>query len=173
MKEQLISLYEYGAWVNHRLLQTASALTPEQFTQTLASSFGSVHRTLARLVGAEVLWFARWQGQSPKTMLSLDDLPTLPAIRERWAVLTDERRMYLGGLNEAEFATIVRWTNMRGQPFSLPRWQVMLHCANHATHHRSEVATMLTELGHEPDSTELVEYYLSNAGQPWKPSSRS
>lgn len=173
MKEQLISLYEYGTWVNQRLLQTASALTPEQFTQTLLPSFGSVHRTLAHMVGADVLWFARWQGQSPKTMLSPDDLPTLPAIRTRWADLAEERRTYLVGLDEAEFAAIAQWTNMRGQPFSLPRWQVMLHCVNHATHHRSEVATMLTELGHEPDSTELVEYYLTNAGQPWKPSSRS
>jgi len=62
---------------------------------------------------------------------------------------------------------------MRGQSFALPRWQVILHCANHSTHHRSEVAAMLTELGHEPDSTDLLEYYLAHAGQPWKPTDLS
>lgn len=69
MKEQLISLYEDGAWVNERLLQAASDLAPEQFTQTVLPGFGSVHRTLAHILSAEVLWFARWQGLSPPKFL--------------------------------------------------------------------------------------------------------
>ena len=169
MKEQLSSLYEYGAWVNQRLLEAAAALTEEQFTRKVLPGFGSVHLTLAHILGAEVLWFARWQGLSPKTMLSPSDLPTVPAIRERWAELIDERRAYFAALDEAELAATMHWTNMRGQPYALPRWQVMLHCANHSTHHRSEVAAMLTELGHEPDSTDLLEFYLEHAGQQWKP----
>jgi len=173
MKEQLASLYEYGAWVNQRLLEAAAALTEEQFTQKVLPGFGSVHLTLVHILGAEVLWFARWQGQSPKTMLSPSDLPTVTVIRGRWAELTDERRANLVSLDEAELAATVRWTNMRGQPYALPRWQVVLHCANHSTHHRSEVAAMLTELGHEPDSTDLLEYYLEYAGQQWKPTARS
>lgn len=173
MKEQIISLYEYGVWVNQRLLKAAGHLSPEQFTQTVLPGFGSVHRTLAHLLGAEVLWFARWQGLSPKTMLSPDELPTVQAIDERWAELIEKRRIHLVNLAETELTAIAQWTNMRGQPYALPRWQVMLHCANHSTHHRSEVAVMLTELGHAPESTDLVEYYLGHAGQHWKPSGRS
>lgn len=173
MKEQLISLYEYGEWVTHRLLETSLALTQEQFTRPVLSGFGSVHLTLAHILAAEVLWLARWQGLSPRTMLSPVDLPTAPAICERWTVLNDERRVNLENLAEAELTATVHWTNMRGQLFALPRWQVMLHCANHSAHHRSEVAAILTELGHEPDSTDLLEFYLERAGQQWKPTGRS
>lgn len=173
MKEELVSLYEYGEWVNQLLLETAAALTVEQFTHKVLPGFGSVHLTLVHLLGAEVLWFARWQGQSPKTILSPDALPTVSAIRERWAELIDERNAYFDVLDEADLATLVYWTNMRGQSFALLRWQVMLHGANHSTHHRSEVAAMLSELGHEPASTDLLEFYLGRAGQAWKPSSRS
>jgi uncharacterized damage-inducible protein DinB len=173
MKELLSSLYEYGAWVNQRLLEAAAALTEEQFTRQVLPGFGSVHLTLVHLLGAEVLWFARWQGQSPKTMLSRQELPAAPAIRERWAELIDERRAYFAALDEAELAATLHWTNTRGQSYALPRWQVMLHCANHSTHHRSEVAAMLTKLGHEPDSTDLLEFYLERAGQSWKPTGRS
>ena len=173
MKEQIASLYEYNIWVNQRLLDTATALTAEQFTRKVLPGFGSVHHTFVHLLGAEVLWFARWQGQSPKTILSPDELPTVAAIRERWAGLIDERRINLQSLDEVALAETVQWTNMRGQPFSLPRWQVIFHCANHSTHHRSEVAAMLSELGHEPESTDLIEYYLEHAGQPWKPSNLS
>ena len=173
MKEHWVSLYEYGVWVNQRLLETAVALTAEQFAQTVLPGFGSVHLTLAHLLGAEVLWFARWQGQSPKTILTPSDLPSVLVMRERWAKLIDERRAYFAVVAESELDASVRWTNMRGQSFALPRWQVILHCANHSTHHRSEIAAMLTKLGHEPDSTDLLEYYLVNAGQQWKPSNRS
>ena len=173
MKEQLVSLFEYGAWVNQRLLATAATLTAEQFTRTIVPGFGSVHLTLVHILGAEALWFARWQGLSPKTILSPHDLPGVQAMRERWAGLIDERGAYFTALDETELGTSVSWTNMRGQPFALPRWQVILHCANHSSHHRSELATMLTMLGHEPDSTDLLEFYLERAGLQWKPSGRS
>jgi len=106
-------------------------------------------------------------------MLSPGELPTVPAIRERWAELIDQRRANLASMDEADLAVTVRWTNMRGQAYALPRWQVMLHCANHSTHHRSEAAAILTELGHEPDSTDLLEFYLERAGRSWKPTGRS
>ena len=173
MKEQLSSLYEYGDWVTQRLLDIAAALTEEQFSQKVLPGFGSVHLTLVHLLGAEVLWFARWQGQSPRTILSPGDLPTVIAIRERWAKLQDERRTNLLSLDDAELSAMIQWTNLRGQPYALPRWQIISHCANHSTHHRSEIAAMLTELGHEPDSTDLLEYYLEHAGQTWKPSDHS
>jgi uncharacterized damage-inducible protein DinB len=171
-KELLISLFGYGQWVTRRLLAAATGLSQEQFVRELLPGFGSVHHTLAHLLGAEAIWLARCQGQSPKTILSPADLPTVEVIRMRWEELDAERSAYLARLDDAGLEETLRWTNMRGQAFSLVRWQVLLHCANHSTHHRSEVAAMLTELGHEPESTDLLEYYLGLAGQPWKPTPR-
>lgn len=34
-----------------------------------------------------------------------------------------------------------------------------LHVVNHDTHHRSEVATMLTRVGHVPPGTDLIVHY--------------
>ncbi|RMH38612.1 MAG: hypothetical protein D6694_12140 [Gammaproteobacteria bacterium] len=173
MKEYLISLYKYGEWANQRLLEVAETLTEEQVMRKVLPGFGSVHHTLVHILGAEVLWFARWQGVSPKTMLSPSQLPTIFAIQERWAELIKERDTNFEGLNGSDLVVAVHWTNMRGQSFTLPRWQVMLHCANHSTHHRSEIAAILTELGHEPDSTDLLGFYLEGAGYQWKPTSRA
>jgi uncharacterized damage-inducible protein DinB len=173
MKAYLISLFEYGDWVNQRLLDAASALTAEQFNQKVLPGFGSVHLTLAHMLGADVLWFARWRGFSPKTMLSPAELATVPIIRERWKEVVEERGAYFATLDEAELSVKVRWTNMRGQVYELLRWQVILHCTNHATHHRSEVAAILTELGHEPQSSDLLKFYLEGAGQSWGPTGRA
>ncbi|MBI1738372.1 MAG: damage-inducible protein DinB, partial [Acidobacteria bacterium] len=43
--EEIRVLYEYDAWANRRLLEAAAALTEEQFTRPLGSSFPSVRDT--------------------------------------------------------------------------------------------------------------------------------
>jgi len=174
MKELIASLYAHNAKVSQGLLEMARALTHEQFTQIgVVPGFGSVHLTFTHLLGAEVLWFQRWQGLSPKTMLTETDLPTLPALRERWTAFIEERRSNLEGMDEAALTETLHWTNMRGQSYSLPRWQVMMHCATHSTHHLSELAAMLTLFGHEPEGADLLDYYLSKAEQEWKPTGKS
>ena len=47
--EEIRSLYDYNAWANRRALDAASALTPEQFSKPLGSSFSSVRDTLAHI----------------------------------------------------------------------------------------------------------------------------
>jgi uncharacterized damage-inducible protein DinB len=49
--EDMRQLYDYNAWANRRAMEAAAALTPEQFTKPLGSSFSSVRDTLAHLYG--------------------------------------------------------------------------------------------------------------------------
>ena len=46
-------LYDYGYWANEQLLAAVSELTPEQFTRTVAGSYGSVRNTLVHMLSAE------------------------------------------------------------------------------------------------------------------------
>ena len=165
MKEQLTSLFEYGTQANQRLLEVVAPLTAEQFSQKISSSFGSVHLTLIHILGAEMLWFALWQGRSPAYFPSEQDLPDVPALQARWAAFIAERRAYFAAVEESDLSTTVSWTQPSGQTFALPRWQIMFHCANHSTHHHSELAAMLTELGleHDPNITNLLSFYLERA----------
>ncbi len=173
MKELLVSLYAYGDWVTGRLLHDAAGLPQEHLQQKLLPGFGSIYDTLVHLVGAEVVWCARWQGQSPARMLGPADLPDLESIRHRWEQLVTERRASFDALDEARLEQTLHWTNTRGQSYALPTWQVLMHCANHSTHHRSELAAMLSELGREPETTDLLAFYLDHAGQAWQPSRRA
>jgi len=36
------------------------------------------------------------------------------------------------------------------------RWEMLLHAINHSTQHRSEVAMMLTKLGHSQGNMEIL-----------------
>lgn len=42
------------------------------------------------------------------------------------------------------------------------RWQMLLHQANHAMQHRSEVAVFLTEFGFSPGQLDLMRYLREN-----------
>ena len=66
--EEMVALYEYNAWADRRALQAASALTREQFTKQLGSSFSSVRDTLSHIYGVEWLWLERFQGRSPSAI---------------------------------------------------------------------------------------------------------
>jgi uncharacterized damage-inducible protein DinB len=50
--ERLRFLFQYNLWADHRTLDSCAALTNEQFTRILGSSFGSVRDTVAHLYGA-------------------------------------------------------------------------------------------------------------------------
>lgn len=46
-------LYDFNAWANNRTLDACAALTPDQLTRDLGSSFKSVRDTLAHIYGAQ------------------------------------------------------------------------------------------------------------------------
>ena len=50
----------------------------------------------------------------------------------------------MADLSDARLATIVEYTNLKGERWAYPLWLHMIHQVNHATQHRSEAAVMLT-----------------------------
>jgi hypothetical protein len=53
IKDDIQLLYEYDRWANNRVLQAASALSPEEFTRDLGGSLCSVRDTLVHIIGGE------------------------------------------------------------------------------------------------------------------------
>ena len=156
--EFIRTLYNYNAWANQRILDTAAQLAPEQLKASGTASFDSIHDTLVHTMGAQWIWLSRWQGISPREMLNPADLADLAAIRERWARIEQDTQTFVSRLDEATLAQITRYATTRGQPKAYPLWQLMLHQVNHATQHRSEVAAMLTQFGHSPGWLDLIMY---------------
>ena len=50
----------------------------------------------------------------------------------------------MGALTTADPSQMVEYRNTQGKSFGLPLGPLLQHVANHATHDRSEIATMLT-----------------------------
>src|SRR5260370_14587138 len=81
--EEMRLLYDYNAWADRRSLTAAAALTPEQFTKQMGSSFSSVRDTLAHILGGAWLWLERFQGRSPAGLPDPTQYPDAATLGER------------------------------------------------------------------------------------------
>jgi len=64
-------LFDYGYWVNNRLLDVLSQLTPEQFTQPVVGNYGSIRNTMVHMLSAE--WGTRDASRVTDPMRSDDE----------------------------------------------------------------------------------------------------
>lgn len=152
----LRELYEYSYWARDRQLEACATLTPEQFVRPLGSSFSSVRDTLVHLLGAEWIWLERWQGRSPRMVPSPAEFPSLVTVESRWREVERDLRAYLVGLSPEALQQPLTYTNLRGESFSYPLWQTLLHLVNHQTYHRGQITTLLRQLGVSPPAVDYL-----------------
>lgn len=160
------TLYEYACWANARVLTAAEALADEDWRRPLGHSFGSVHGTMVHVLSSEILWLARWQGQSPSgRAVDTDRLPTVAALRAHWATTSRAMRAFVANVTEDRWQQEIRYTTLDGRPVGYPLWQMYLQVINHGTHHRAEAATMLTDLGVPPEPLDMI-FFFKELRQP-------
>lgn len=148
-------LYTYTEWANDRLLGVIAALPDEQFTRPIVSSFPSIRDTLAHIVSAEWVWLRRWLGESPLQMPDWLSEPSLATLQDELRRNEAERRAFLDRIDDETVAATIHYRSIKGDPFSLPLGETMLHCANHSTYHRGQLVTMLRQAGaHAVPSTD-------------------
>jgi uncharacterized damage-inducible protein DinB len=161
--EDMRQLYDYNAWANRRAMEAAEALTPEQFTKPLGSSFSSVRDTLAHIYGAEWIWLERFQGRSPASLPDVTQFANLVSLRERW--LEQEARLlgFVRGLTQADLDRAMEYKTLKFGVYRNPLCQSMQHLVNHGTYHRGQVTTLLRQLGAQPILTDLMHFYREQA----------
>lgn len=152
----LHDLFEHNYWARDRQLESCRVLTTEQFQQPLTSSFPSLRDTLVHLMGVEWLWLERWQGRSPQALPPLLGFPNVAALAERWRAIERRMREYLAGVTREALVDSFTYTNFRGQNWTYPLWRAMLHVLTHQAYHRGQVATLLRQLGVQPEPVDLL-----------------
>jgi uncharacterized damage-inducible protein DinB len=158
--ELIRSLYDYHRWANRRLFEVAAGLGDEAVRRAVGPQFSTptLKGMFAHLYGADWIWLQRWKGTSPPRIPSDTDFATLADLRARWDALEAEQRAFVDGLSAADLARTVAYANVEGARFEVALAPLLQHVANHATHHRSEIATMLTMISGSPPDTGINTY---------------
>ena len=162
--EDMVALYEYNAWADRRVLEAASALTREQFTKPMGSSFSSVRDTLAHIYGVEWLWLERFQGRSPSAIPDDSEFADVAKLKASWAAFEPRPLNFVRGLTQEDLDRVMEYKTMKYGVYRNPLWQSMQHLVNHGSYHRGQITTMLRQLGAQPILTDLMHFYREQAG---------
>jgi uncharacterized damage-inducible protein DinB len=159
-------LYDYHRWANRRLFDFAAGLGEAVCGREVGTQFSmpTVTRMFGHLYGADWIWLHRWNGHSP-TALPGAGFTSMAEVRRTWDPVEAEQKAFVDALTEADLARTVDYRNVEGKAFAAPLGRLLQHVANHATHHRSEIATMVTMLSGSPPDTGVNSWILARSGQ--------
>lgn len=152
-------MFAYGYWANRKLFAVLSQLTPAQFTEPVAGSYGSVRNTMVHMLSAEWGWLDRCGGLERGAALVAADYPTVDSLIARWQSVEDAVREFLGKLRDEDLDRVVEFAIGSGPTQAMPLGQLMHHAAVHGVHHRGQVALLLRSLGYVPGNFDILFYY--------------
>jgi len=152
-------LYDYHRWANRRLFEVAAGLG-DAATRDMGKhwSFATLKGMFAHVYAADGIWLARWKGSSPGRLMGDADFTSMADLRAKWDTLEAEQRAFVEGLSEPDLTRPVVFKNTQGAEFRVALGALLHHVVNHATHHRSEAATMITQISGSPPDTGINTY---------------
>ena len=163
---ELRHLFDYSYWANEKLFRVISQLTPEEFTRPVAGSYGSVRNTLVHVLSTEWGWLDRCGGPERGPRLEAEDYPTVESLKEDRDRVETYMHGFLNKLEDQDLDRDAEYRGAGGAKRSMPVGELLHHAANHAVHHRGQVALLLRELGHAPGNVDLLFYYAEKRGVP-------
>ena len=161
MSTELIrDLYGYHHWANRRLFDVAVGLGDAALGRDMGKQWSvpTLKGMFAHIYGSDTIWLTRWRGTSPSRIPGDADFSSMADLRARWDALESEQRAFVGGLDEAGLSRVVSYKNTEGAQFGVALGALLQHVVNHATHHRSEAATMITLISGSPPDTGINTY---------------
>ena len=155
MLQALHFLYDYNTWAMQRVLDAAERLRLQQFVAA-QDGHDAIRDLLVHTVWAQWIWLERCRGESPTARWQPGEFPYVATLTARWREVDGITHEYLSTLTEADLERVFSYQNLAGETWRYPVWQALLHQANHAQQHRSEVALLLTRAGSSPGNLDLL-----------------
>jgi uncharacterized damage-inducible protein DinB len=157
--KDITTLFDYNCWATEKIMKKTANLSPEQLKAQTACSHGSLRGTIAHIISAEWIWRQRCQnGISPDHFIDENLFPTFESLNLRILEEQAEMRKYLGTLSRSDLQGSIEYKTTTGAAYKNTLWHILVHLFNHGTHHRSEIAEMLTRYGHSPGDIDFIFY---------------
>ncbi len=140
-------LFHHNTWANLKLLDFCADLGEEQLEASAVGCFGSIRETLLHFVSSEVDYVNLATEKLPPDPLLSDPFPGFDALKAavRWA---GDELLQLAISARAD--TIVRVMRPDEPIFEYPLAGFLVQVLNHSTEHRTQISTIVSQLGLEP-----------------------
>ncbi|HSK12563.1 MAG TPA: DinB family protein [Phnomibacter sp.] len=138
----------YNVWANHRITYHILQMPEHTWMHRVPSSFDSMFKTILHMWDAESIW---WQRMRDHQKLIIPSQTFDPGMKDacngllhqsmQWEKFVQEQ------LNDDILNTNLYYVNTRGENYTQPVHEVVLHVFNHGTYHRGQLVTMMRNLG--------------------------
>jgi uncharacterized damage-inducible protein DinB len=153
---------EYTTWASKRLVDAVAGLSQEQLTRDFQTADHSILGTLAHVYAADRVWLARVTN-APAAPFITDADRNLSVLLHDWPALLERWRQWASSLTDENTVANISYKDLKGNPYTQPLWQIVLHVVNHGTHHRGQVSGFLRALGHQPPPLDLMAFHRAQA----------
>lgn len=145
MSTALVEMFKHNRWANLRLLDLCGGLSDELLSASTPGTFGPIRETLNHIVGSEESYLHRLLTGQPRPSGSPAGDPSgIEELRERASRSGDGLIEVAERFQPGEVFQI-EWDN--GEMYDIPATAYLVQAINHATEHRSQVLTVLTQQG--------------------------
>lgn len=150
--------YDYHFAENRKIWFFALQLTPQQFTQDIPYSIGSVRNQIVHLINVDNAWFSQLRGLDSMDELDASQSDT-DKIRAHWDTVIEIQRAYLANLRDD---MLLQKPFPDGEDKDLILWQVLLHVVNHGTDHRAQILRLISDFNLKTPPQDYVFYAYEN-----------
>jgi uncharacterized damage-inducible protein DinB len=152
----------YSAWASARLVEAAARLSHADLLRDHGTADRSVLGTLAHVYAADRLWLGRIENAPTAAFLDPEKDHQIGTLENEWPALLARWDTWIARQSDASIREPLTYRNLKGQEYSMPVWQIVLHVVNHGTHHRGQVAGFLRSMGHTPPPLDLIYFYRAD-----------
>jgi uncharacterized damage-inducible protein DinB len=146
----------YNRRANEALYTVCAGLSGAEYRRNLGAFFGSVHGTLNHLLLGDTIWMTRFEGGAhPSTDLDGILFEKFDALRVAREQMDRRIEHFFSALPDGFDKATVCYVNNAGFESEDPLEVILPHFFNHQTHHRAQVHTLLSQLGHKPPVLDL------------------
>ncbi len=151
---------QFMQWGDERIMAAAKQVVDAEYYRDRGISFGSLHKLLVHMMGAQWIWLERWKGNSPPKLLGAEDYPTRDGIDKYWPGLHRDFITFIQAQWEPDIHRPIQYKNSRGQEFIMRLSELIYHALDHGTYHRGQANTLIKLAGGTPVSVNYFEYSL-------------
>lgn len=144
-----VVLFRHNLWANLRLIDACAALEVAQLAVTATGTYGSIYDTLHHIARAEQSYLMILTGRQPETRLRFDRATNMAEIREQARLAGEGFIAYAASVapSDVGYADDDEDENL---VWPIPAGMVLTQVVNHATEHRAQIMTILTQQAIEP-----------------------
>ena len=154
MNDYGLEMLKHNNWANLGLIDFCASLPEEVLDATSPGTYGRIHETLVHLVAAQERYSKILSGKSPAEAI-VNEHKGWPGLTVLQEVAGDTGQTIEELAEKGESGWSFRYQSFSGESVRTQASVLFAQAVHHATDHRSQIATMLSQAGIEPPNLDV------------------